>query len=345
MRGVIMKNKVNIGVIGAGRIGKIHSENIIRYINEAEIKIVADYYPDQVKDWAEKVGIKNLVKEPEEIINDPDIDAVFICSPTNTHSKYIIEASKAGKDIFCEKPIDLDIDIVRNTIKIVGETGVKIQIGFNRRFDHNFRRVHDLIREGKIGTINLLKITSWDPEPPPLEYSKVCGGIFLDMTIHDFDMARFLSGSEVTEVYSLATVRIDPDIGKVCSDYDTAITSLKFENGSIGVIDNCRKSSHGYDQRVEILGSIGTAAILNDTPSTAFLSNDKGVCYEKPLNFFIERYADAYIQEIREFFSAISEDRQPSVGLIDGLRPLEIGMAALTSAREGRPVKVEEISG
>ncbi|TET49417.1 MAG: inositol 2-dehydrogenase, partial [Actinomycetota bacterium] len=240
---------------------------------------------------------------------------------------------------------DLDIDTVRNTIKIVEKTGVKIQVGFNRRFDHNFRRVHDLIREGKIGTINLLKITSWDPEPPPLEYSKVCGGIFLDMTIHDFDMARFLSGSEVTEVYSLATVRIDPDIGKVCSDYDTAITSLKFENGSIGVIDNCRKATHGYDQRVEVLGSIGTAAILNDTPSTAILSNDKGVCYEKPLNFFIERYADAYIQEIREFFSAISEDRQPSVGLIDGLRPLEIGMAALTSAREGRPVKVEEISG
>ena len=165
------------------------------------------------------------------------------------------------------------------------------------------------------------------------------------MTIHDFDMARFLSGCEVTEVFSLAAVRIDPDIGKVCSDYDTAITSLKFENGSIGVIDNCRKAAHGYDQRVEVLGSRGTAAILNDTPSTAIFSDDRGVCYEKPLNFFLERYADAYIREIKEFFSAISEDRQPSVSLNDGLRPLEIGIAALKSAKEGRPVKIEEISG
>ena len=340
-----MRNKLNIGIIGAGRIGKIHSENIIRYVNEAEIKTVADFFPEQAKDWAKKVGIKNLVKEPEEIINDPDIDAVFICSPTNTHSKYIIEASKAGKDVFCEKPIDLDIDTVRKTIKIIEETGVKFQIGFNRRFDHNFKKVHDLIRKDKIGNINLLKITSWDPEPPPIEYSMVCGGIFLDMTIHDFDMARFLSGSEVIEVYSLATVRIDPDIGKVCSDYDTAITTLKFEDGAIGSIDNCRKAAHGYDQRVEILGSKGTAAILNDAPSTAILSNDRGVCYEKPLNFFLERYADAYIQEIKEFFSAISEDRQPSVGAIDSIKSLEIGMAALKSAREGRPVKIEEISG
>ncbi len=339
-----MKKKINIGVIGAGRIGKIHTENIIRYINEASIKTVADYYPDQVKEWADNIGIKSLVKEPEEIINDPEIEAVFICSPTNTHSKYIVESSKAGKDIFCEKPMDLDLDTVKRTIKIVEETGVKFQIGFNRRFDHNFMKVHDLIREGKIGNINLLKITSWDPAPPPIEYSMVCGGIFLDMTIHDFDMARFLSGTEVEEVYALAAVRIDSDIGKVCSDYDTAITSLKFKDGSIGVIDNCRKASHGYDQRVEVLGSKGTAAILNDTPSTAVLSDDNGVCYEKPLNFFIDRYADAYAKEIKEFFSAIKQDRQPSVSLIDGLKPLEIGIAALKSAKEGRPVKIEEIS-
>ena len=339
-----MKEKINIGMIGAGRIGKVHTENIIRNINEARIKTIADYYPDQVKDWADNIGIKDLVKEPEEIINDPEIEAVFICSPTNTHSKYIIEASKAGKDIFCEKPIDLDLETVKRTIKIVEETGVKFQTGFNRRFDHNFMKVHDLIRGGKIGNINLLKITSWDPSPPPIEYSMVCGGIFLDMTIHDFDMARFLSWTEVEEVYALAAVRIDPDIGKVCSDYDTAITSLKFIDGSIGVIDNCRKATHGYDQRVEVLGSKGTVAILNDAPSTAVLSDDNGVCYEKPLYFFTDRYADAYVEEIKEFFSAIKEDREPSVTLIDGLRPLEIGLAALKSAKEGRPVKIEEIA-
>ena len=338
-----MKDIINIGVIGAGRIGKLHTENIIRYINEARVKTVADYYPDQVRQWADKTGV-NLVKEPEEIINDPDIDAVFICSPTNTHSKYSIAASQAGKDIFCEKPIDLDIDTVRNTIKIVKETGVKFQAGFNRRFDHNFKRAHDIIKKGKIGDINILKITSWDPEPPPIEYSITCGGLFLDMTIHDFDMARFLSGSEVTEVYALGAVRIDPQIEKVCSDYDTAIISLKFENGAIGVIDNCRKAIHGYDQRVEVLGSKGTVATLNDAPSTAVLSDDKGVCYEKPKYFFADRYADAYITEIKEFFSAIAEDRKPSVGLIDGLKPLEIGAAALKSAKEGRPVKIKEVS-
>lgn len=339
-----MDKKINIGIIGAGRIGKIHTENIIRYINCAHIKTVVDYYPDQVKDWAKALGIKNLVKQPEEVLHDPAIDAVFICSPTNTHAKYIVEAAKEGKHIFCEKPIDLDLDTVKATIKVVERKGVKFQTGFNRRFDHNFRKVHDMIEDGRIGDINLLKITSWDPSPPPIEYSMVCGSIFLDMTIHDFDMARFLSGSEVTEVYALATVRIDPDIGKVCSDYDTAITTLKFKSGAIGVIDNCRQAMHGYDQRVEVLGSRGTASILNDTPSTAILSDDKGVCYEKPLNFFIDRYANAYVEEIKEFFSAVAEDRQPSVGLIDGLRPIEIGLATLKSAREGRPVRIEEVS-
>lgn len=338
-----MKDKINIGIIGAGRIGKIHTENIIRYINEVRVKMVADYYPDQVKEWADNIGI-SLVKEPEEILNDPGIDAVFICSPTNTHAEYIVKASKAGKHIFCEKPIDLNLDTVKETIGVVKETGVKFQTGFNRRFDHNFRKIHDLIKDGKIGDINILKITSWDPEPPPIEYSMVCGGLFLDMTIHDFDMARFLSGSEVEEVYALAAVKIDPDIGKVCSDYDTAIISLKFEDGSIGVIDNCRKATHGYDQRVEVLGSKATAAILNDTPSTAILSDEKGVCYEKPKYFFTDRYADAYVEEAREFFLALTEDRQPSVSLIDGLKPLEIGLAALKSAQEGRPVKIEEVS-
>jgi len=338
-----MKDIINVGVIGAGRMGKIHTENIILYINEARVKTVADYCPDHVKDWADNIGI-NLVKEPEEIINDPDIDAVFICSPTDTHSKYSIEASKAGKDIFCEKPIDLSLDTVKKTIKIVKKTGVKFQAGFNKRFDHNFKRAHDIIKEGRIGDVNILKITSWDPKPPPIEYSMVCGGLFLDMTIHDFDMARFLSGSEVTEVYALGAVRVDPAIDKVCSDYDTAIISLKFENGAIGVIDNCRKAVHGYDQRLEVLGSTGTVAILNDAPSTAVLSDDKGVCYEKPKNNFIDRYADAYIAEIKEFFSALAQDRQPSVSIIDGLKPLEIGLTALKSAQEGRPVRIEEVS-
>lgn len=340
-----MKEKINIAVIGAGRIGKMHAENIKSHIPQAEIKIVTDIFADQIKDWANGIGIKNITKDSLAAINDPEVDAVFICSPTDTHSEYILEASRAGKDIFCEKPIDFDIGKIKETIKAVDSSGVKCQIGFHRRFDHNFRRVHDLLRQGKIGEINLLKITSFDPEPPPLEYSKICGGLFVDMTIHDFDMARFLSGSEVTEVFANATVRVDPDIEKVCADYDTAITSLKFENGAIGVIDNCRKAPYGHDQRVEILGSEGTLEVLNDTPSTAILSNDKGVCHEKPMYFFIQRYSGAYIAELNEFFGAITEDRKPSVGMIDGLISVEIAAAAHKSAKEGRPVKLKEISG
>jgi len=336
--------KINTAIIGAGRIGKIHTENILRYVSQAEIRVVADIFADQLQNWAENLGINKLIKDPEKAINDPEVDAVFICSPTDTHSKYIIEAAQAGKDIFCEKPIDFDIVKIKEAIKTVENSGVKFQIGFHRRFDHNFSRVYDIISQGKIGQINLVKITSWDIEPPPIEFLKVCGGIFLDMTIHDFDMARFITGSEVTEVFANAAVRIDPDIGKVCADYDTAITSLKFENGAIGVIDNCRKASYGHDQRVEVLGSEGAVAILNDTPSKAFLSTKEGVCYEKPLPTFLDRYTNAYIEEIKEFFRAIAENRNPAVGIVDGLKPIEIGMAALKSVREGRPVKIEEIS-
>jgi myo-inositol 2-dehydrogenase/D-chiro-inositol 1-dehydrogenase len=335
--------KIKIAVLGGGRIGKIHIENIIRYVPQASIVYIADIFADQLVDWANRMGITNLTKDPEKAINDPSIDAVFICSPTDTHSKYIIIAAKAGKDIFCEKPVDLDITKIKEAIDVVKKSKVKFQIGFNRRFDHNFKRVHDIVKEGKIGEINLIKITSWDPEPPSLEYSKACGGIFLDMTIHDFDMARFIIGSEVIEIFANAAVRIDPNIGKVCADYDTAITSLKFENGAIGVIDNCRKASYGYDQRLEVLGSKGAVSILNDTPSTAILSTGEGICYEKPYHFFLKRYSNAYIEEVKEFFNAIEENRQPSVGIIDGLKAIEIGVAALKSAREKRVVKIKEI--
>ena len=337
-----MKKKIKTGIIGAGRIGKIHTENIIHFIRDAEIKTVADVLVDNIKDWALGLGIKKISKDYKDIINDPEIDVVFICSPTNTHAQFIKEASKTGKHIFCEKPIDLNIDKVKEAIEVIDENGIKFQLGFNRRFDHNFKKVHDLIKEGKIGKINLIKITSWDPGPPPLDYLKVCGGIFLDMTIHDFDMARFLSESEILEVYTNAAVLVDPEIGKVCRDYDTAIISLKFANGAIGVIDNCRKASHGYDQRVEVLGSEGSIEILNDTPSTTIVSSDKGICYEKPLYFFLERYAGAYIEEIKAFYDAVINNKETPVKATDGLKAVELGIAALKSAQENRPVKIEE---
>jgi len=338
-----VKKKIKTGIIGAGRIGKIHAENIIHFIKDAEIKTVVDVFAESIKDWAQDLGIKNITKDYKDVINDPEIDVVFICSPTNTHAQYIKEASDAGKHIFCEKPIDLNIDKVKEAIEFIDKNRVKFQLGFNRRFDHNFKKVYEYVKEGKIGKINLIKITSWDPGPPPLDYLKVCGGIFLDMTIHDFDMARFLSESEVEEVYTNAAVLVNPDIGKVCGDYDTAIISLKFANGAVGVIDNCRKASHGYDQRVEVLGSEGSVAILNDTPSTTIVSSDKGVCYEKPLYFFLERYAGAYVEEVKAFYNAVINDKETPVKAIDGLKAVEMGIAALKSAQENRPVKIEEI--
>ena len=335
-----MNKKIKLGIIGAGRIGKLHAENVIYNINYVEVKSISDLYADKIEDWAHGLGIKNVCRDYREILNDPEIDAVMICSSTDTHSQITIEAAAAGKHIFCEKPIDYDLDRIHSALNAVKKAGVKFQIGFNRRFDHNFKKVHDLVAEGKIGQPHIIKITSRDPAPPPIEYVKVSGGIFLDMTIHDFDMARYLSGSEVVEVYTNAAVLVDPEIGKA-GDVDTALITLKFANGAIGVIDNSRKAAYGYDQRVEVFGSKGSAAVSNDLPSSAVLSTEEGVFSEKPKYFFLERYKDAFVAEVKEFFDCILNDKEPTVSGIDGLKPVLIGMAAKKSYETGLPVKLE----
>jgi len=335
-----MNKKVTLGIIGAGRIGKLHSENIRHNIPEAVIKTISDIRVDAVKDWAEGIGIKNVVEDYKEILIDPEIDAVFVCSSTDTHAQITMEAAKAGKDIFCEKPIDLDLNRINKVIETVAEAGVKLQVGFNRRFDHNFKRIRDLIEEGQLGDPHIIKITSRDPEPPPIDYVKVSGGIFLDMSIHDFDMARYLSGSEVEEVYVNGTVLVDEEIGKA-GDVDTAIITLKFANGALGVIDNSRKAVYGYDQRVEVFGSKGQATAYNDKPSTVEVSTDKAVCSDKPKYFFLERYTDSFIDEVRDFIEAVLNDKDVPVTGIDGLKSVEIGLAAKKSLETGKPVKLD----
>ena len=337
-----MKRKIKVGVIGAGRIGKIHTENIIRYVPEAEVDVVADIYADKMKDWADDFGIKKLTTDYKEIINNKEIEVVIICSSTDTHSKIIIESAEAGKQIFCEKPIDLDLGKIRQTIKAIDKSGVKFQIGFNRRFDHNFKKVKELIKNGSAGNVYMVKITSWDPEGPPIEYVKVSGGLFLDMAIHDFDMARFLTDSEAKEVYAVGDVFINPAIKDV-GDIDTAITTLRLKNGVMVVIDNCRKAPHGYDQRVEVLGSKGFIFTSNDTETTAAIGMGNGILSEKPFYFFTQRYKDSYINEILTFFDALINNKNTPVGAIDGLKPVLIGMAAKKSLIEKRPVKIEEI--
>ncbi|MCK9524923.1 MAG: inositol 2-dehydrogenase, partial [Limnochordia bacterium] len=280
---------------------------------------------------------------PQIVISDPQVDAVLICSPTDTHADLIMACAKAGKDIFCEKPIANDIGKTREALDAVERAGVKLQVGFNRRFDPNFKRVRQLVQTQEVGEPHIIKITSRDPEPPPAEYSKSSGGIFMDMTIHDFDMARYLSGSEVTEVYAAGTVLIDPAIGEA-GDFDTAVILLKFANGATGVIDNSRKAVYGYDQRAEVFGSKGSAAASNKTPTTVEVSTGEGVFSDKPLFFFLERYMESFAQELRDFVEALQTGTEPPVTGNDGLQSLLIALAATKSAHENRPVKIAEIS-
>lgn len=333
--------KVKVGIIGAGRIGKLHAENLVRFPS-AEVKAISDIFADQVKDWAESKGIQDVYDDYQVIINDPEIDAVFICSSTNTHTQIIIEAAKAGKHIFCEKPISFDIEQTKRALQVVKETGVKLQIGFNRRFDHNFKRVQEMVTAGKVGETHIVKVTSRDPNPPTPDYIKVSGGLFIDMAIHDFDMARFLSGSDVEEVYVQGAVLVDPIFGEL-EDVDTAVITLKFKNGAIGVIDNSRKAVYGYDQRVEVFGSLGCATVKNDFPNAAELTTDEGVYTDKPKYFFLERYLDAYVEETREFVDCILYNKDVSVSGYDGLQAELMAHAAKKSFKEGRPVKLSEI--
>ncbi|MDO6355665.1 inositol 2-dehydrogenase [Caloramator sp. CAR-1] len=334
--------KIKIGIIGAGRIGKLHAENIVNNFKNVEIKAIADVYADKIMDWARSIGIVNVYSDHRDIINDPEIDAVLICSSTNTHAQFTIEAAKAGKHIFCEKPIDFDVNRIKEALEAVEKAGVKFQVGFNRRFDHNFRKVYEMVRRGKIGLPHIIKVTSRDPQAPPIDYVKVSGGMFLDMTIHDFDMVRYLSGSEVEEVFVYAGVLVDPAIGEA-GDVDTAVISLKLKNGAFAVIDNSRKAVYGYDQRVEVFGSKGSITVSNDTDSSAVLSCEEGVISEKPKYFFLERYKDSFVEELKDFFEAIEKDIEPPVTGIDGLKPVLIGLAAKKSLEEKRPVKISEI--
>ena len=295
---------------------------------------------DEISIWAKNLGIENTTEDYKEIINDPEIDAVLICSSTDTHARFTQEAAAAGKNIFCEKPLDPDIETIKETLDVVKKAGVKFQIGFNRRFDHNFRAVKDAVVNGKIGEPHIIRITSRDPAPPNPEYVKVSGGIFMDMTIHDFDMARYLSGSEVDEVYVQGAVLVDPEIGKA-GDIDTAVITLKFKSGAIGVIDNSRQAVYGYDQRAEVFGSKGAVETSNDRPSTAVVKTADGIESDKPLYFFLERYMASFTQEMKEFFEAVREDGETPVGGLDALRPVQIAKAAGESLRSGKPVKVE----
>lgn len=335
---------VTVGIIGAGRIGKVHTASICNIVKNATIKTIADpFMNEETANWAKSMGVSNTTKDYKEILADPEIDAVLICSSTNTHSPISVEAIKAGKHVFCEKPIDHDVDKIKEVIDALKDSKVKYQVGFNRRFDHNFEAVRNAVAAGKIGDPHIIKVTSRDPEPPSAEYAAVSGGMFLDMTIHDFDMVRYLAGCDAEEIYVQSAVLVDPAIGEA-GDVDTAVITIKMENGAIAVIDNSRKAAYGYDQRAEVFGSKGMVATTNDTESSAVLSTADGVTGEKPLYFFLERYMQSFAKEVNCFIEAIENDTDTPLGVLDGLKPVLMGIAAKKSVEEHRPVRISEIT-
>ena len=337
---------MKIGVIGAGRIGKVHIRNISLFVPELTIKTVADpFMNEKTAAYVKQFGIENVTKEADDILNDPEIEAVVIASSTNTHAKFIIESAKAGKNIFCEKPIDYDLNRVHEAIQAAKDAGVQLQIGFCRRFDHNHRAVYDMVKSGKIGQPHLIRISSRDPEPPSIDYVKVSGGIFYDMMIHDFDMVRYVTGSEAVEISAVGSCLVNPNLQEESGipDVDTAVVTMKMANGCIAVINNSRQAVYGYDQRVEAFGSKGMASDGNDLVNTTTVMTVDGAKSEKPLWFFLERYNQAFINQVLAFVDAINNDTPVPVGAVDGLRPVLMAKAATESCRNGGVyVKVQQ---
>lgn len=334
--------QLKIGIIGAGRIGSLHAKSIAYNVPTAVVAGITDVKIENAQKVAAELNIPKVYSDYKEMLADPEVEAVLVCSSTDTHADIAIEAAAAGKHIFCEKPVDLTPEKVRAVIAAVKAAGVKLQVGFNRRFDHNFANVRAMVNDGKIGDVHIIKITSRDPAPPPAEYSAVSGGMFLDMTIHDFDMARFLAGADVTEVYANATCLVDPAIGEA-GDVDTAVISLKFANGAVGVIDNSRRAAYGYDQRIEVFGSKGAAVASNDTPTNVVFMGEDGVVADKPLYFFLERYMQSFRDEMLQFVDAVLNDKETPTNGEDGLNSILIALAAKKSVAEGKPVQVSEI--
>ena len=325
---------LKIGVVGCGRIGKLHINNLINSVPGVQVVAAADPMLDKsgAREWLAERKITNVSTDFMDVINNPEVDVVFVCSSTDTHCDVSMAAVQAGKHVFCEKPIDYDIDKIKKLLALVEEKGVKFQVGFNRRFDHNHKAVADAVKDGTIGDPHIVIVSSRDPEPPPASYVAVSGGIFYDMMIHDFDMVRYVTGSEAVEISAVGSC-LQEESG--IPDVDTAVVTMKMANGCIAVINNSRQAVYGYDQRVEAFGSKGMASDANDLLNTTTVLTKDGAHSEKPLWFFLERYNQAFINQVISFVDAINNDTQTVVGAIDGLRPVLMAKAATESCQAG----------
>lgn len=331
-----MNNKIcRIGVIGAGRIGKLHAEHIKYHLPQFNLQVLAD--PELDKKWAERLSIPCLSNRVEDVLFNPDLDAVLIASPSTLHLEHISAASESGKAIFCEKPIGLIEDDIVAVLEQVKSNKTLLQLGFNRRFDPSFANLQRRVHEGEIGATHIIKITSRDPACPPKDYIATSGGMFMDMTIHDFDMARFLARSEVTEVYATGAVLISPDFA-AHNDIDTAIIQLRFANGTLAVIDNSRQAVYGYDQRIEVFGEKGMLLAANQLEHSVAHYSKTTTEQANPQYFFLERYHQAFISELASFHDAWANNKPSPVSGEDGLQTLRIAKAANRSLELRAPV-------
>jgi myo-inositol 2-dehydrogenase / D-chiro-inositol 1-dehydrogenase len=332
---------IRIGILGLGRIGRIHLENLCTRIPDVEV-VAAMNPSEEGRSFANRHKIPLVTDNAMAVLHHPDIDAVAICSPTSTHADYVIEAAKSGKAIFCEKPLDLSLNKVRETLKIVKEANVPLMLAFNQRLDPNFEALKNEIAVGKLGRLYTAHIISRDPGPPPVSYIKQSGGLFMDMTIHDFDMARYLVGSEVVEVFARGYNLIDPEIGKA-GDIDTGVIMLTFKNDVTVLIENCRKAIYGYDQRVEVFGSLGMMKVENPLKNTSTFLDGHGAHMPRHLDFFMDRYAISYQREMEVFVQTLKNNEPMPITGEDGLKAMLIADAANLSVNQNRPVRMDEV--
>jgi myo-inositol 2-dehydrogenase/D-chiro-inositol 1-dehydrogenase len=328
-----------LGVIGAGRIGRMHAENLVHHIPEAEVRAVASPHLDE--GWAQELGIPVRSTENSTVFGDPQIDAVVITAPSGLHSELICQAAAAGKHIFCEKPVGFEEGPIEAAIEAAKAAGVQLQVGFNRRFDPDVCALADAVRSGDIGELHGLRVINRDPSSPPIEFVKRSGGLFFDFAIHDFDTVRFLSGSEVEEVYAAGAVLIDPGIGDA-GDIDTAITSVRLSNGALCVIDNSRQARYGYDQRFEAFGTGGNLVVDNTRPTIRESFLEDGVYTDLPPANFVTRYRDAFVAELAAFVKCVREKTDVAVSAEDALAAVRVARAAKLSSDENRPVQLDD---
>jgi myo-inositol 2-dehydrogenase / D-chiro-inositol 1-dehydrogenase len=333
---------VRIGVIGIGRIGRMHAELLAHRVRGAAVGAVYDAFQPSALDLAGELGVP-VAGSLEEILSS-EVDAVAICSSADTHAELVIAAAQAGKAVFCEKPVSLNLAELDRALEAVELAGVPFQIGFNRRFDPAHASVRDAVASGAVGEPHLVRISSRDPAPPPLEYVKTSGGLFLDMMIHDFDMARYVTGSEVTEVFAKGAVRVEPSF-VTAGDVDTALVTLVHENGCLTAVDNSRRAVYGFDQRVEVFGSRGMAASENPLAHTGILRTANGTQGQALPPFFLARYLPSYEREWQAFVSTVQRGEPTPVSIRDARAPLVIGLAAWQSLHELRPVRIDEVPG